>query len=192
MRIPLVRLAAMLLAAASLHGCATLSEGECRQADWRELGREDGRQGYPQSRLQDHREACAKYALAPAERDYLEGRNEGLPHYCRAENGYRVGRSGGYYHGVCPAQDEPAFLALYERGREIHDVVEELSRLQSRIDAQEIRLSGDNLSAEQREYARRELYRLYREYDSLRRYLVRLEHASRLGRTEPSYFPAYP
>jgi len=40
-----------------LSGCTTMSEGECLTADWYEQGYRDGRQGYPASRVINHRDS---------------------------------------------------------------------------------------------------------------------------------------
>ena len=45
---------------AMLAGCATMSPEECLQANWEEVGYNDGAAGYPVSRSAEHREACAE------------------------------------------------------------------------------------------------------------------------------------
>src|SRR3954471_15491410 len=50
---------------ASLLGCSTLSEKQCKTANWTELGERDAYDGYARERLYDHQKACSEYSVAP-------------------------------------------------------------------------------------------------------------------------------
>ena len=158
-------------------GCATLSEGECYTADWYQLGRMDGQQGYERSRLYDHRKACAEYGVRPDATAYYRGRQVGLATYCTAANGYDEGRAGHSYRGVCPAKYERRFLAAYRDGKLVHEVEEDIEAVERDIDREEGVLDDDDSSAEAREDARRELRSLYDQMRRLNRELNRLERS---------------
>ena len=134
---------------ALLSGCATLSEKECHSADWRMVGYEDGVAGRPATRLAEHRQACAEYAVTPALDEYRNGREEGLREYCRAENAYRLGRSGSGYPTVCPDAFESALRPAYQDGLRVYRAATEvrrqenvLARKRKELDEMQIELSG--------------------------------------------------
>ncbi|SDG36041.1 DUF2799 domain-containing protein [Roseospirillum parvum] len=116
-----------------LTGCASLSEDECRTADWAAIGYADGAAGRPGSRLEDHREACAEYGIAPVLAAYRAGRGEGLLEYCRPARGYAEGLDGKTYRGVCPAHLEADFVAAHQAGRDIHRLEEEAEDLAAEV-----------------------------------------------------------
>lgn len=120
---------ALLLAAAC--GCASLDRDDCVQGSWYAIGLEDGARGRPVERLADHRRACAEYHIAPDADQYLAGRAEGLKSFCTYERGYSEGRAGRAYNAACPAPQ--AFLAGYQRGRELHDLQAELKAVENEI-----------------------------------------------------------
>ena len=122
------------VAATLLAGCATgLGKDECRMADWRTIGYEDGLNGQPADRIGAHRVACAKHQIAPDLAAYTEGRERGLLEYCQPRNGFRAGINGWSYANVCPGATEPAFVQGYRVGREIHDARSELRSTRSRL-----------------------------------------------------------
>lgn len=172
-----MRLSVLLVAAAcALTGCATLNESECRSADWYQLGIRDGTGGYPRSRLEDHRKACGEYGMSADDAQWKEGYETGLLDYCTVENGYKVGRGGGYYSRVCPAQSEPEFVAAYDLGKETYDVEREIADLDRRVEALQQRLVSDKIDADTRKEVRRQLSDLYDRGHWLRRSHDRLEN----------------
>lgn len=123
-------------------GCATtLNESECRNADWRTIGFEDGARGASAARIGEHREACADHGIAPDLSAYRQGRDEGLRQYCRAQNGFRLGERGTAYAGQCPADVEPEFQAAYEAGKRLHDASSRVQYTRSRIRNKELQLA---------------------------------------------------
>lgn len=112
----------LCLSLLSLGGCASLSEEECQITDWYKLGQGDALEGYPDTRLQDHIKACKRYNISPDIPRYGEGREAGLQRYCTAENGFRVGRQGYRYQGICPAGMETSFVGAFERGARLHRI----------------------------------------------------------------------
>lgn len=182
--IPRYHLALMLiLLALTVSGCASLSEGECRTADWQELGRIDGAHGQPRARLFEHAKACADYGIRPDAEAYYLGREWGLFDYCTPANGYREGRRGASYEGVCPALLEGNFLARYRQGLEIHEVENALEDVERRIQRVEYRLDDEETADDERQALYQALRRLYRDYRVRQQELLQLErYHGRYGR----------
>ena len=109
--------AAIGMSAALLNGCATLSEEQCLIGDWYGIGVSDGAAGYGLNRVADHAETCARHGVSPNMTAYTEGRAQGLLSYCTPGVGFREGREGDGYAGVCPSHLEADFLAGYSDGR---------------------------------------------------------------------------
>lgn len=169
------RLLPVLAAALALAGCATLNESECRTADWFQLGARDGADGTARTRIEEHRQACAEFGLAADDAAWFQGYAAGLQDYCTADNGYRVGRRGGYYGRVCPAPEERAFLDAYELGRETHEVEREIAEIDRRAESLQQRLVSDKLDDDVRRELRRQLADVYSRGNWLRRSLDRLD-----------------
>lgn len=128
--------AALLLA---LGACSSMDVAECRTADWRAIGYEDGAQGRGPEYFGKRRKACAEHGVQANFNGYMAGRTEGLAHFCHPQNGYRLGTNGYRYTGVCPAQFEGAFLAahadgygLYERNAALTGIRKHLHRSRKR------------------------------------------------------------
>ena len=120
-----------------ISGCSTMSADECATADWRTIGYEDGAAGLEASAISRHRKACAKHGVTANFDAYEAGRHEGLRQYCRPANGYKVGRKGTTYNGVCPRDMEDEFLAAYEDGYEhfrLQKAVQDIQRDIRRVD----------------------------------------------------------
>lgn len=111
--------AALLLATSTglLQGCATLSENECETADWWLIGQEDGSEGLSLAHLEKHQESCAEHGVTPDRDAYAKGHRSGLAVYCTRFTGYKVGRSGQPYHGICDGSLAEAFEPGLRRGR---------------------------------------------------------------------------
>lgn len=131
--------AGLLLA---LGGCSSTSmnKAECRTADWRAIGYEDGARGRSADTFGARRKACAEHGVAANFDAYLGGHGEGLAVFCRPQNGYRLGSNGYRYSGVCPADLEQGFrtahadgYGLYERRKARDDIARELQRGKRRV-----------------------------------------------------------
>lgn len=126
--------------ALALAGCAGMNEQECAATDWRAAGFEDGSQGYTEASIGRYRKACSKHGVTPDLSEYRAGHYEGTLVYCQPQVGYNAGRRGRTYHGVCPADLEPEFLAAYSQGRELHSLESAVSRLSSQISVRKAEL----------------------------------------------------
>lgn len=170
-------LALMLGVMTNLGGCATLSENECRGADWESIGYRDGNRGYDAGRVVNHADACSEYGIAPDRSQYEAGRQRGLELFCTARNGVQLGRQGSSYGGVCPASLEQDFLQGYDLGRRIYDLDQHLSRLRSDIDHVQANLQQTEppLKESERDQLLYRLRELEREYGRSESDLRRLE-----------------
>jgi len=180
------RIAGLLLAVSIVAGCATMSESECINADWREVGRNDGLEGKRQTQLARHYDACIKYGISPDRDEYMAGREAGLNVYCTQDSGYWEGRNGAGYQRVCPANSEPAFLAGYRAGQSVYDAIENIRSVRGQMDSAKARIDSledeirklespdDESDTEEKKPAgnvedrRREIEQLEDELDSLR------------------------
>lgn len=164
-------------AALLLGSCATMSEDQCLAGAWGERGYADGSEGYPMSRLDDHAKACAEFGVTPNVTAYESARSDGLVGYCRRERGFREGREGDTYYGVCSPGQEAEFLPAYRDGQMVHEAESALSSARSSVDSLGSRLeelddkieakrgeSRDNsLTQEQRDRAAERVGELRRE-----------------------------
>jgi hypothetical protein len=146
-------LAGGLVALSALGSCATMSEDQCLAGAWGEVGYADGAAGYPMSRLNEHAEACAKVGVAPEQSVYESARADGLRVYCTPQSGFRAGRTGGSYAGVCPASLERDFLPAFRDGETVHVAQQALDSAESALSSARYRLGDrqEKLDAKQRE-----------------------------------------
>ena len=175
--------AASAAAALILCGCATLTPEECQYADWRAIGYEDGIEGKELSILGRHREACAKVGVTPDIDAYRAGRDEGIRIFCEPGNGYRLGREGYSYTGVCPAGMEREFLAAHAEGMVIFNLEADVQRVADEIasidyaieDAEGEIADARKLLDEDRELSSNSRQQLREDIEDLSRHIGRLE-----------------
>ena len=111
--------------------CSTLNKDECKAANWKTIGYEDGTKGYPASRIGQHRSACAQHSIQPDLNAYTEGRKKGLNYYCIPSTGYKKGLYGYSYNGLCAGYNEHAFLDAYKHGLSIYREEKKLNHLKA-------------------------------------------------------------
>lgn len=136
-----------------LGSCATMSAEQCQAGDWSGQGYADGASGLTMSRLGEHAEACAKHGIAPDDAAYRAGREQGLIQYCTPDRGFREGRTGSSYAGVCPSYLEADFVPAYRDGQIVHQADQALSDARGRVDSLGGRLEelDDKITAKQAE-----------------------------------------
>lgn len=105
----------LILVVLGFSGCATLNEEECQQADWVEIGYQDGIKGYP-DQLQHHSKACSKHGVVADTDQYRSGHLQGLTAYCVPATGYQLGVERKEYKGQCPQAQAAEFVAEYVYG----------------------------------------------------------------------------
>ena len=124
----------LLLLPALLVGCAVISEDECRAGLWYERGQQDGARGRNQTLVYDIAEKCQEYGVRVDSEAWMRGHEEGVEQFCTPENGYRYGRWGRNYEGVCTGPTADLFLEYYKRGLADYRVEQEYRRLAARQD----------------------------------------------------------
>lgn len=175
-----------------LSGCASgLSKEECATIDWQAIGYEDGINGWSQTRIGTHRKACAKHGVTLDLAAYRQGWQEGIESYCQPGNGYRQGRSGASYQGICPPELEPGFMQEYSSGRELYTLEKDVQHLSKRLKAKRnhlaeletalrdtgIDLVAHGISTEQRVILLDDLRKMEAEHSDLRNHVIpELEH----------------
>lgn len=138
---------------ALLAGCTTMTKDQCLAGAWGEKGYQDGRSGYRTSRMNDHAQACAKFGIEANPSAYMSAREDGLRTYCTWESGFRQGRQGNSYGGVCSPAEEVGFLPAYQDGRQIYAAEQAVASIESALNSavSRIRDREDKLEAKQRE-----------------------------------------
>ena len=139
-RRPAIAVAGALLSL--LCGCAVMSEPECLTADWHAVGERDGRDGRPLAHFAKYYEACSQFGVYPDEDAYQDGRDLGLRVYCTEDGGYREGRIGTGYRGVCPVTLEPYFLSGYNAGISVRTTLQSVQRIDYEIDSRSEEIEG--------------------------------------------------
>lgn len=178
------RLAAALSLALFVAGCASMSEKECLSANWTDQGYRDGRNGQPLSRLEEHRQACAKVGVAPVSSQYLTGREAGIREYCTPANAVREGRLGRGYRNACPMQLERNFLSYHELGYQAYRAEQRVDTLNREMQRRQRELDKEKNDAKRHEL-RRELRHLDSRLAQARRELY--DEERRLRKFAPSY-----
>lgn len=200
MRISVLTGAILSIAAMSLAGCASISEGECVSGSWSDIGYKDGVNGKARDRLADYAKTCAKYGVQPDRNAYLSAFESGLVKYCTYEQGFALGEKGSSYNQVCSGDSSTGFSQGYDEGRAVYEIYREHKRLISDYDDTldalvnvRGRLSGDitdkndqdeiiPLSAKERKRLVKKQYRLEGELDDLRQDIRDFEYANNLPR----------
>ena len=143
------RLAAVAVGFAALASCATLNKEECQAANWLELGRQDGAAGRSPGHIDAHRRACSEHKLPVDQSQWQIGWEEGIRHYCTAENGLLQGREGRSYAHSCPPELKSEFENAYFVAKAVYDA--RLSRDRLALDLQtKIRELRDAKTPEER------------------------------------------
>lgn len=118
---------------AALAGCETLSEDQCRKADWLLIGQKDGNDGRNDRWIDAHRRACSKVNIVPDERIWLRGWAEGVRNFCTPRRAWRLGLADSTYSGACRDHGESVFLRYYEAGRAAYKTRKERESVEREI-----------------------------------------------------------
>ncbi|GAB2888485.1 DUF2799 domain-containing protein [Microbulbifer echini] len=115
-------------------GCAVISEEECRTGLWYERGVRDGARGRSQALVYDIAQECQGHEVYVDSEAWLRGHEEGVEQFCTAENGYKQGRQGRKYEGVCNGPSADIFMQHYQRGLAEYRVAQQYHNLLWRRD----------------------------------------------------------
>lgn len=159
---------------AALQACTTMSPKECRNANWRDVGLRDGLAGEPLTTLDARSKDCADANVMVDVPLYLEGRNQGLPDYCRLDNAARLGLSGRGYYGVCAPGIDAEFRRRHALGMDVYRARADLRATEHRRRILEDRLV-DARTDEERRRARDDLRELDHTARRARDYLRQAE-----------------
>ncbi len=170
-----LKVSIVLVAVVLISSCASMTENECLTVNWLDQGFRDGRNGQALSRLEEHRQACAKVGVTPNRQLYFQGRDQGILHYCSPQNALQEGLKGQPYRNACPAHLEHGFLVAYDKGKQIYDAEQRVEKLNQQSSQLENTLKKEN-DQEERRYLRQELRDIDRQLQQARedmRYLER-------------------
>ena len=179
----MIRRLGLLIAGITASGCATMSPEECLQANWEEVGYNDGAAGYPVSRSAEHRQACAETGIQVDFELYRHGYSLGLPYYCTRETGFETADHGGEYAAQCVSDEFPEYASGYSEGLDVFALKRELRELDARIEDKSAQANAllsqigqlrgtrddDQLPSDTRREARYQLIQLEELYSSLYR-----------------------
>lgn len=129
-----------VLACGLLGACSTMSPGECRLANWHDIGQRDGLAGQTLALLDERAKDCAEAGVALDQPRYLKGRELGLQGYCQPDNAVRLGLQGQGYQGVCPPAIDPEFRRRHALAYEVHAARSQLAGLEGQRNDLERRL----------------------------------------------------
>ena len=160
-------LSAIILGAASLSSCASISEGECLAGSWQEIGFRDGENGKSRSKLADYAETCIKYNVSPDRVSYFKGFEQGLLRHCTYDKGFSRGEYGNSPNEECRSVPDNGYFAGYEEGRIIYDINREYDGLIAQYDntldrllETKQRLAEEDLTPSERNKLRKRVLRL--------------------------------
>lgn len=122
----------LLLPLLVLAGCASLSESDCRSANWDDIGYRDGTKGAGPDRVQDHASACVEYGISVDREAWNRGYERGLGVYCTPENAVQVALSGASYGGVCPPESDAEFATHWRAARPVYEQRQKVAQLEQR------------------------------------------------------------
>ncbi|MDD2923794.1 DUF2799 domain-containing protein [Rhodoferax sp.] len=159
----------LLLLTLTLAGCESMSESECRTADWGRVGLADGSRGETERRLADYTEDCGKIGVVPNARAYRQGWDNGIQRFCTAANGWREGVAG--HSGkaeVCVGQAGYASFARYlDAGLQVYRTQERIQRNTQESNRLQKKLESATTDEEKRQI-RRQLQDIDRDQFHLR------------------------
>lgn len=167
-------LAGPLAAAALLAGCESMTEDQCRRADWLQQGERDGQQGQPPGRIDAHREACAKTGVAPDAMRWQQGWRRGVVSYCTPRVAWHEGARNQSYHGACRDLDEANFLRWHRLGEDIYKARAQRDNIQKDIDKAEAQLKKAE-KEDERKHLRDRIRNLDQDKARVRRLIETLE-----------------
>ena len=135
-----------------LVGCASISEEECLQGNWLDIGQRDGQAGKASSYILEHAEACKDVGVQPDRETWERGRQDGLRAYCTPSNMYDLGRSGRSAALVCSPDESVELKSANDRGLTYYRLTTEIIRKNSEITDLQEQLVEENDEALRRVY----------------------------------------
>lgn len=132
----------LIIASVLLSGCATMSKEECKVANWKDVGFNDGANG-DSVLLGDHAKSCAKTGVRPNQAQYMQGYNEGEKSYCTYSNGVEAGENNKFIGGICKkAGLKLAFSDGYKQGKQRYAKKQEIQSKEAELEAIEKQITA--------------------------------------------------
>ena len=143
----------LMLLTLLLAGCKSMSESECKVADWGRVGLNDGARGEPERRLASYTEDCGKTGVVPNAQAYRQGWDVGIKRYCTAANGWYEGLAGHSNAAqVCTGQPGYEGFARYlNAGMQVFRTQEKMRENTSEIHRLEKKLEASTSDEERRQ-----------------------------------------
>ncbi|ENM5904709.1 DUF2799 domain-containing protein [Vibrio mimicus] len=113
-----------------LSACSSMTPEECRSANWQQIGYLDGQNGTNPAIINDYIKDCREAGVYPDQELWHRGFEQGTVLFCSPDNGYRVGKQGREYYGVCSSQQ---FLTNYQQGYQDYLVQKRLDEINKSI-----------------------------------------------------------
>ncbi len=116
--------------ALGMAGCASMSEEQCKVADWHRVGLNDGAAGESPNRIGTYAEDCAKAGVRPNADAWRAGYYVGLPSFCTAQGGWRAGTAGASDKGgrCTGLPGDAVFRRYFSAGLEVHRTEQRLKQ----------------------------------------------------------------
>lgn len=149
---------ALIVLAAALSGCESMSPSECATANWRERGVQDGNRGAT-DQAADYHQSCTKAGVQMDVGSYRAGRAQGLQSYCRPGNAINEGQAGRSYNDVCPGPQGQNFKAFHSIAYREQEARKTLARLQDEQKQAEQELLSDKTPAKRKTTLRDQIWR---------------------------------
>ena len=101
----------------TLSGCTPkLSQQQCEQFNWQQMGINDGKQGLAQRNLNSIQQSCSIYSVSVNQSAYQHGWAVGIKQFCTAKNATELADAGKINNPNCHPSQFPAFARAYQRG----------------------------------------------------------------------------
>lgn len=162
-----------LAAVTLLAGCASMSESECRVADWGRVGFSDGARGDSESRVAAYAEDCGKIGITPDATAYRKGWDAGIVQFCTPINGWQAGQRG-HSGKLASCQGQPGyaqFAYFFDAGMQVYRIREDMERNDREVRRLQKRLEAST-SDDEKHRLRDELHSLDHQQFHLRNRLV--------------------
>ncbi len=163
----------VMVSAALLSSCATLSKEECSIGNWQTIGYNDGVAGYYADRLASHAKACAKVGVTPDYQAWERGRTLGLKQYCTVSNAYNIGRRGQRLNSVCPTDSLDKLQLSNQQGFDYYTLNKQLQEDRLLLEKYQTEYNklrdGEMLNFKNEQEARSRLVHLPVEFQKIKR-----------------------
>jgi hypothetical protein len=165
-----MRILTALAVCATFSGCASLSQNECLNASWQDIGIRDGANGQPEEYLIQHSTACAKVGVTPDRERWLAGREQGLERFCTPQRAYQIGEYGGNFDAaICRNYDQERLFDAHTKGRDVNRLSGAIGSIENEIRDLHATLENKDLSPKERERLAYRLGQLEYERNDARR-----------------------